>query len=67
MSGRPELRQILDQISEIFCIGCGCSDYAPCEGGCSWAATDPETGVGICSNCAAKPLEELLSEMPTLQ
>jgi len=60
MSGRPELRQILDQITEVFCIGCGCSDYDACDGGCSWAAIDERAGVGICSNCARKPIDELL-------
>lgn len=34
----PRQVQILDQITEFFCIGCGCGDYSPCEGGCSWAA-----------------------------
>lgn len=61
MNGRPELRQILDQITESFCIGCGCSDYAPCTGGCSWIAVDREAGVGICSNCAHKSIDELIA------
>jgi hypothetical protein len=60
-TNKIELRQILDQITESFCIVCGCGDYSPCEGGCSWAAVDRVAGVGICSNCADKPLAELVA------
>lgn len=34
------------------CTGCGCTDEVACIGGCSWVKLDPETGKGICSNCA---------------
>lgn len=27
------------------CVGCGCSKYDPCEGGCVWASED------LCSRC----------------
>jgi hypothetical protein len=30
------------------CIRCGCTEDHACEGGCSWASTDPP----ICSRCA---------------
>lgn len=47
---------------ELVCIGCGCCGDCACPGGCSWVAFDAETGVGICSVCAAKPLDQLLAE-----
>ena len=28
------------------CLGCGCTDHAPCPGGCIWATAD------LCSRCA---------------
>lgn len=62
MSVRPQLLQILDQ-SEIVCIGCDCGDYSPCEGGCSWIAVDLDAGVGICSSCATKSVDELLAKL----
>lgn len=58
---RPELLQV-QVLTESFCIGCGCGDYSPCEGGCSWVAVDRAAGLGICSNCASKPLAELLAD-----
>lgn len=45
---------------ETICIGCGCDELHPCEGGCSWIAVDDDAGVGLCSKCAEKPLEQLL-------
>jgi hypothetical protein len=33
------------------CIGCGCTDDAACEGGCSWLRLDEENRHGICSSC----------------
>lgn len=45
------------------CIGCGCGDYSPCEGGCSWVAVDVEAGVGICSSCATKSIDQLLARL----
>jgi hypothetical protein len=35
----------------IECIGCGCTDEAACEGGCSWSLINDEAGLGICSSC----------------
>lgn len=32
------------------CIGCGCTDQSPCEGGCSWLACFDD-GTGVCSSC----------------
>ncbi len=33
-----------------FCRDCGCTDWAPCDGGCSWA-TESEEADQICSEC----------------
>lgn len=33
------------------CIGCGCTDTAACEGGCSWIAIGPGEVAGLCSSC----------------
>lgn len=36
------------QESALICRVCGCSDYDPCEGGCSWVEED------LCSVCLEK-------------
>jgi hypothetical protein len=40
----------------VYCPGvcreCGCSDEAPCDGGCSWVEDD------LCSACSGGLLEE---------
>ena len=36
---------------EAVCLGCGCSDFDACEGGCWWDTVDYDVGVGVCSNC----------------
>lgn len=46
----------------VSCVGCGCTEENACPGGCSWVAVDYESGVGICSRCAAKSLEQLIAE-----
>lgn len=33
------------------CLGCGCSDDEPCDGGCTWLRVDYDRGLGVCSNC----------------
>lgn len=43
----------------IRCIGCGCSEFHPCAGGCCWIVVDEPNGVGICSACVVKPIAEL--------
>lgn len=48
---------------EPVCIGCGCSDEDPCEGGCSWVSVNEDLGAGLCSQCAAKPLDELIEKI----
>jgi hypothetical protein len=35
----------------IVCVGCGCTDDAACDGGCSWVKVDDELRAGICSAC----------------
>lgn len=46
----------------LRCIGCGCTDAQPCPDGCAWAAVDEEQGIGLCTNCAVKPLDQLIGE-----
>ncbi|MBA9005997.1 hypothetical protein [Thermomonospora cellulosilytica] len=36
---------------EATCRGCGCTENAPCEGGCQWAP-DPHLLGDLCSRCA---------------
>jgi hypothetical protein len=48
------------QIAGIRCIGCGCTAAAACPGGCSWVVVNEESGYGLCSVCAAAPLEYLI-------
>jgi len=49
------------QIEEpVACIACGCTEYEPCPGGCTWAVMNPETGNAICTSCVKKPLGELV-------
>lgn len=43
----------------IVCIGCGCYDTAPCLNGCFWTWMNELTGAGLCSQCAALPLDQL--------
>jgi hypothetical protein len=49
------------QTGEIQCVGCGCTDSRPCPGGCAWAAVNEDEGIGLCTNCAVLPLDELLA------
>lgn len=55
----------LTEISELRCIGCGCTDELPCvgqstdTGTCFWTWGNEVTGKGLCSACAEKPVEEL--------
>jgi hypothetical protein len=44
----------------IICIGCGCSDF-DADGRVEWCVVNEEAGVGLCTACAKKPLEELMS------
>lgn len=48
---------------QIVCIGCGCTEHHAClvKGlPCSWVAVNEDSGNGMCSACAGKPLDELL-------
>jgi hypothetical protein len=38
------------------CIGCGCEDDEPCEGGCYWVAKSPVELAGACSTCCQSGL-----------
>jgi hypothetical protein len=35
-----------NELLDAVCRVCGCSHFAPCEGGCVWAEPD------LCSRCA---------------
>lgn len=39
--------QALEQLEDLACIGCGCTELAACPGGCSWVSLDPP----VCSGC----------------
>jgi len=41
------LEKQLEDVDERQCVGCGCTDYNACSGGCEWVSLDPPT----CSNC----------------
>lgn len=48
----------------MICIRCACTQDRACPGGCYWIATD-DCGLGICSSCVERPLDELLlNELP---
>lgn len=52
---------------EACCIGCGCSDSAACEGGCSWSVRAVDLiGPGICSSCVAEHLARGGGELAVL-
>jgi len=58
MSGRAR-----NPIEEIRCVGCGCTDSRPCiteTGPCTWIVIVEESRSGLCSACAALPLETLI-------
>lgn len=66
MSDRDDMRaRLVDSEAEaaaidaMVCVGCGCTTLRACEGGCFWAAGDPASGKGICSNCVGIPIAEL--------
>lgn len=50
------------EAADVVCIGCGCTNHAACvtaAGPCHWVAIDEESGRGLCSACALKPIGEL--------
>lgn len=54
----------------IACLGCGCTDAAACayDDGlgrlvCFWTWKSDDEADGLCSSCAAVPLDELLVKM----
>jgi hypothetical protein len=54
------------QTGEIRCVGCGCTDSNPCIDlagqTCSWSVVNEETGAGLCTVCAMKPLDQLIEQ-----
>lgn len=53
--------------SLIACNGCGCTDEDPCIDlagqPCRWTVVNEEVGAGLCSVCAARPLQELINPL----
>jgi len=53
------------EVNETRCVGCGCTETAPCfgqlteTGTCFWTWMSPDEKIGLCSACAAKSIEEL--------
>lgn len=53
------------EVNETRCVGCGCTEHAPCfgmltaGGTCFWTWIGGDDKFGLCSACAAKPIEEL--------
>lgn len=41
-----------DDLDEVACVLCGCTENAGCEGGCAWLPNP--LGVDICTDCAAQ-------------
>jgi hypothetical protein len=61
MSGDPKLSLGTgDWPLRMICIGCGCSDFNV-DGRVEWCVVNEEAGIGLCTACAKKPLEELMS------
>jgi hypothetical protein len=54
-------RELVDDVPDderAVCLVCGCSNAAPCPGGCVWAAED------LCSRCLREELAELEGSEP---
>ena len=50
MIGRIPIAALRSLKGELFgwswvCLGCGCTDWNPCEGGCAWVRP------GLCTSC----------------
>ncbi|MET9777642.1 hypothetical protein ABZ023_25855 [Streptomyces sp. NPDC006367] len=45
--------ELASDSAEAVCTRCGCTDNAPCPGGCVWVANN--LMVDLCSACAAEP------------
>jgi len=43
------------------CVACGCTELKACPGGCYWVGINPVTHEGLCSRCAARPLDDLMA------
>ena len=46
-------------MEESVCVGCGCSDYNPCQDSftqepCFWLVVDRKQRIGVCSCCPDK-------------
>lgn len=47
---------------DVYCRICGCTEWAPCPGGCSWVP-DPALEGDLCSQCLPDGTDELAAEM----
>ena len=58
------------EMGTAVCVGCGCTDLSACidngplsvGGRCAWVAVT-EGGKGLCSRCAAMPIDKLIEKM----
>ena len=48
--------ELLDDDYGPFCVGCGCSENDPCEGGCCWAEDPARPMQDVCSKCVGRRL-----------
>jgi len=60
---RAMLNPVPDFEPCITCIGCGCTDTAPCLNACFWTWMNELTGAGLCSHCAVLPLDVLAERL----
>lgn len=42
-----DLECLAEEVAEVRCVRCGCSQMDACPGGCSWVSSDP----ALCSAC----------------
>lgn len=40
-----------EELPEVTCIGCGCTDSRECEDGCTWIAMNTRNQTGVCTCC----------------
>jgi hypothetical protein len=60
---RATLNPVPDAEPIITCIGCSCTDTAPCLNACFWTWMNELTGAGLCSQCATLPLDVLIERL----
>ena len=43
---------------EAKCLFCDCTDSHACKEGCYWVIVDRKKGIGVCSQCALKIMQD---------